>query len=151
VALLVALTAAGGAWAQADKEDQAPRRYGVRAELEHFPQKTPKDVLASVVKAFGEQRVDYVLAHLADPDFVDQRVRAYGGRFEEVVREAKAKIVDDPATFRKLQRYLREGEWDEGDMEASVGVKEGGDRIFFRKVENRWYMENKKRAEEKGK
>jgi hypothetical protein len=141
--LLIVLSGVAGAWAQKPRE--APRRYDIRADLENYPQTTARDTLASVIKAIDQKRIDYALAQLADPEFVDKRVRDYGGRFEEVVREAKAKLVDDPATSRQLKRYLRDGEWKDEETEASVGLKDGTERVFFRKIENRWYIENRKK------
>jgi hypothetical protein len=147
-ALLVLLACGEIGSAQAQKEPPQ-RRYGVVVDLDKFPQASPKDTLASLVKAIDENRIDYVLAQLADPEFVDRRVQDYGGRFEEVVREAKGKLVDNPATRNRLKRYSRTGEWQEGESDASVGVKDGTDRIFFRKIDNRWYMENRKKGESK--
>jgi hypothetical protein len=142
--VLILLTALGSVHAQASKEP--PRRYGVVADLDKYVQASPKETLAAVVLALDEKRVDYVLAQLADPEFVDQRVRDYGDNFGEVVREAKAKLTDDPATNNRLKRYLREGEWQEGETDASVGLKDGANRVFFRKIDKRWYMENRKKA-----
>ncbi len=147
LAVLIVLAGAVDARAQAQKE--LPRRYGIAADLDKYPQASAKETLESVIKAIEEKRIEYVLAQLADPEFIDKRVQDYGGRFEEVVREAKAKLVDDPATLNRLRRYLRDGEWQEGDMDASVGLKDGADRIFFRKIENRWYMQNRKKGESK--
>ena len=51
--------------AQAPKDDSPTRRYGVEADLKSFPQGTPKETLASVLKArkfdvifFGKQAID---------------------------------------------------------------------------------------------
>src|SRR5207244_13125815 len=92
-----------GVSAQAPKE-AIPRRYGIEANLRDYPQETPKETLASVLRAIERGRINYLLAHLADPAFVDQRVKeVYGGDFEELVRETTGKLSDNPAAVQELQ------------------------------------------------
>jgi hypothetical protein len=148
---VITLVCLGSVGAQASKDKEPPRRYDVRADLETYPQSAPKETLESAMKAIKSKRMDYLLAHLADPEFVDKRVQEYGGRFDEVVREAKAKLVDDPSAFKQLQHYLREGQWQENEMDASVGLKDGKEHVYFRKLENRWFMHNRKTEPEKPK
>lgn len=52
----------------------APDRFGVPHRPKNFPQATPKDTLASVIEVVAAGRTDYLLAHLMDPGFVDDRV-----------------------------------------------------------------------------
>src|SRR5438876_7020446 len=61
----------------------ATTRHGVAPELKSFPQATPKEALASVLKAVEMKRFDYLLAQLAEPDWVDGRSDAEG--FPELV------------------------------------------------------------------
>jgi hypothetical protein len=151
IAALISLVVLAGAWAQDTKDEKPPRRFGLEADLEKYPQAAPKDTLGSVLKAIAAKRIDYLLAHLADPDFVDMRVKDYGGNFDEVVKEAQKKLADDPAVVKQMQRFYKDGEWDESDTMASVRLKEGKERIYFRKVGNRWFLENRKKEEEKRK
>jgi hypothetical protein len=151
IASLICLVCLTGAWAQATKDDQPPRRYGISADLEKYPQATPKETLGSVIKAIENKRIDYLLAHLADPQFVDMRVQDYGGKFDEVVKEAQKKLADDPAVVKQLQRFYKEGDLDESDDRASFRLKDAKDRIYLRKLENRWFMENRQKGDEKPK
>jgi hypothetical protein len=137
-----------GVRAQAPK-DTPPRRYGIEANLRDYPQETPKETLASVLQAIERGRINYLLAHLADPAFVDNRVKVvYGGDFEELVRETTSKLADNPNSVKELQRFLKEGEWEAGDTSASVKLKDTKDRqVFFRKIGRRWFLENRQKSE----
>jgi hypothetical protein len=133
-------------------EDRQPRpakpppRYAIDADLDTYPQSTPKDALRAVLKAIDAQRIDYLLAHLADPDFVDQRVRELGGRFENLLRVTTENLADDPESVRDLRRFSSDGAWQEGGGAASVKHKDiQGRQAFFRKMDNRWFLENRRR------
>ena len=85
----------------------AGERYGVAPDLKTYPQATPKEALASALKAAEAGRFDYLAAQLADPAWVDERIkRLYGGRFEDQVEEARARL--DPPTLKLLRRFLAE-------------------------------------------
>ena len=137
------------AWGQAK---QPPARYGIEADLDNYPQAEPKAALESVLKAIDKKRVDYLLAQLADPQWVDNSVqKVYGGKFEEMVKETTSKLASDPTELEELRRFLREGAWDAGDSEARATLKDVPDRqVSFRKIEGRWYFENQKKPD-KGK
>src|SRR6516162_941770 len=82
-------------------------RYGVAVDVRTYPQGTAKESLASVLQAVEARRIDYVVAQLADPAFVDDRVqRLYGGRFEEQVEDTRARL--DALTIKQLQRFLKD-------------------------------------------
>jgi hypothetical protein len=148
LALIVMLVSVVASPAQAPK-DTPPRRYGVEPNLRDYPQETPKETLASVLRAVERGRINYLLAHLADPTFVDLRVKeVYGGDFEELVRETTGKLSDNPAAVKELQRFLKEGEWEGSDTTASAKLKENKDRqVFFRKIGRRWFLENRQKPE----
>jgi hypothetical protein len=116
-------------------------RYGIAPDLGTYPQATARQTLESLLKAVESKRVDYVVAQLADPAFVDDRVkRLYGGRFEEQVEDTRARL--DPLTIKHLQRFLKHGSWQEGDARVSVRL-EGEQRcLYFRKDKGRWFMEH---------
>jgi hypothetical protein len=128
------------------------KRYGVYVDLRRYPQGAPKETLASVLAAIDQKRFDYLIAHLADPDFVDERVKQLKGNFDEVVGEARMKYTDNPEAVKLLQRFLKEGEWEGGEGNtASVQLKDVKDRrVFFRKVDMRWYLENRQKAKAAG-
>src|SRR5437868_6335757 len=97
-ALLAVILMAAVLQAQQDQDDTPLRRYGVILNQQSYPQADYKQALASVMKAIDRQRIDYLLAHLADPDFVDERVKeVYGGNFDELVKETTTKLRDNPA------------------------------------------------------
>jgi hypothetical protein len=130
-------------------QETAPRRYGIEANLRDYPQESPKETLASVLRAIERRRINYLLAQLADPAFVDKRVReVYGGNFEELVRETTHKLADDPAVGKELVRFLKDGEWEGGETTATVKLKDVKDRqVFFHTIGRRWYLENRQKPE----
>ena len=140
VACTAAVAAAGDA--------KEPKRYEIDADLKAYPQATPKEALASVVKAVEDKRIDYLVAQLSDPDFMDRRVKDTGGDFAGLVREATAKLADDPGPVKQLRRLLEDGTWDVRDDRASVHLKDGGPRwCYLRKADGRWFLENRYKPE----
>jgi hypothetical protein len=125
------------------------KRYQIAANLDTYPQATPKETLASVLAAIENQRVDYLLAQLAEPDFVDKRVeQVYGGNFDELVKETTTKLTDSPGMAKELQRFLKEGEWESGDGTATAKLKDIKDRqVYMKKIGQRWYLENRQKPE----
>jgi hypothetical protein len=134
--------------AEGDKPPAPEKRYGIEADLKAYPQDTPKEALGSVVKAVEDKRIDYLVAQLTDPDFVDRRVKDTGGDFDGLVREATARLADDPGPVKRLRRLLEDGDWDVKDERASVHVKDAKDRwCYFRKDGDRWFLENRYKPE----
>lgn len=124
--------------------DAPMTRHGVQPDLKSFAQATPKETLASVVKALDLKRYDYLLAQLADPDWVDTRVESLAGGFKDVVAEAKGKF--DASAAKQLKRFLDEGEIETLDTSAVVKLKEGGERVVrLRKINKRWYLQHSNR------
>ena len=126
-----------------------PRRYGVLLNQQSYPQEDYKQALASVIKTIDRQRIDYLLAHLADPDFVDERVKeVYGGNFDELVKDTTTKLTDNPAEMKQLERFLKEGDWDAKETTAAARLKDVKDRqVFMKKVGKSWYLENRQKTE----
>jgi hypothetical protein len=130
--------------------DEIVQRYGINADYKTYPQAKPKETLASLLKAVEDKRVDYALAHLADPHWVEQRVKDLGGKFEDLVKECRETKLD-PASVKQLRRFLQEGDWKIEEKTAEVTLKDVSDRsVKFYKVDERWFMENGYRRE-KGK
>lgn len=137
IALVLAASGAAG-------QDKVPPRYNIEADVDRLPQKTPQDTLRSLLKTIESKRVDYALAHLADPAFVDQRVKDVGGRFEVMVQETTRKLDADPQAIRELRKFLTDGEWqDQGDAASAKCPDVRGKMVYFRKIGNRWYFENR--------
>ena len=149
LAVLMGLVFAAMINAQQDQDATPPRRYGVILNQQSYPQTDHKQALASVIKAIDKQRVDYLLAHLADPDFVDERVKeVYSGNFEELVKETTTKLRDNPTEAKQLERFLKEGDWDAKENTATARLKDVKDRqVFMKKAGKNWYLENRQKAE----
>ena len=142
VGVLLGLACTAGLFAA---EGAPAGRYGVETDLKAYPQGTPKETLASVLKAADAGRFDYLAAQLADPRFIDDRVKTlFGGDFNEQVKDTQARL--DPAALKQLRRFLNDGEWtsDDGSAAASVRLQDVDDRaVFFRRIDGRWYMEHR--------
>src|SRR5262249_24121734 len=86
-----------------------------------------KEAFASVLKAIESKRIDYLLAQLSDPEWVDGRVEAYEGGFGDLVKETTAKL--DPPAIKRLGRFLKEGEFETIDATVVVRLKDIKDRV----------------------
>jgi len=116
-------------------------RYQVAADLKIYPQGTAREALAAVLKAIENKRIDYLLAQLADPDWVDGRVKAYADGFEELVKETTAKL--DPPAVKRLGRFLKDGEFETVDSTVVVRLKDVKDRVVrLRRADGRWYLQS---------
>jgi len=147
VTFLIGVACATAAWARDSKDAEPPRRYGVPADLETYPQDKPQNTLKSVLLAIDRGRIDYLLAQLADPEWVDDRVRSvHDGKFHDMVKETTDQLSHDPDAIKQLRRFLRDGDWKEGDDRASAQLKGVKERVHFRKVRDRWYFENQQKA-----
>lgn len=118
-------------------------RYGIAPDLGTYPQGTPKEALASALKAIDAKRFDYLVAQLAAPAFVDDRVkRLYGGRFAQQVEDTRTRL--DPFVVKRLRRFLSDGTWGEGKTEVAVTLKDLPDQcVYLRREGDRWYLEHR--------
>jgi hypothetical protein len=141
----------------APAQDKGTPRYGFDHVPNVYAQKTPKEAVASVVKAIDANRIDYLLAQLADPKYVDRQVADYKAffpsakdeartflAFDKLVSETAAYFQSDPVLIRELRLFAREGTWDVNEDIATGSVKEVPARkVFLRRMGERWYMENR--------
>ena len=125
-AVLLALTAAVAEQGGGQREGGHSLRRRSRHHR-NIRKKHSKEALASVLKAIGEQQFDYLLAHLADPAFADQRVSVLADQlgpdlkenqkqltaFGRLVRSTAEGFREDPSKFRDLKHFQSEGEWTE--------------------------------------
>ena len=145
--LVTGLIVVAGAGGQ-EKGPKLNPRYNFEFNPENFPQGSPKEALESLLKAVDLKRIDYLLAHLAEPVFVDERVKdVHKGSFEALVSETKSKLLDEPETIKLLRRFAKEGEFESGDTTASAKLKDQRERVFFKKWETRWFFENKRKLD----
>ena len=104
------------------------KRHGIAADAKTYPQATAKEALASVLKAVEAKKFDYLVAHLAEPSFIDDRVkRIYAGKFEEQVADTRARL--DPATVKQLGKFLKDGKWTIDKTSALVQLEDVTDRV----------------------
>jgi hypothetical protein len=154
VALVLVVIA--GPHGQAGDKGKTIKRYGVDLNTKKYPQSTPKEALESVLKALGDNRIDYLLAHLADPDFVDKGVAAYANQLDPTLKEESRKVVafdrlvkktvenflDDASKVKDLKRFLADGQWEEQDKLAVASLDKLKSRHVFMKslADGRWVL-----------
>ena len=114
---LLVTTALAAAQERPVAPDEVPPRYGLPYKPKAYPQATPKQALQSVITAADGGDVNYLVAHLLDPVFVDARVEDRAKQVEpevgarlSAVRDAQlksaslvpaeARVPVDPALFR---------------------------------------------------
>jgi hypothetical protein len=131
------------------QKSQSGKRYGIEPNLQTYSQGTPQEALSSTLLAVEKNQIEYLLAQLADPDFVDDRVKnLYGGQFEPLVEETTTKLIDNPGAVKELARHAKEGKWEVATAKASSSLSDvPGRQVYFRKVGDRWYLENRQKRE----
>jgi hypothetical protein len=134
-----------------------PSRFGFFVDDVLYPQKTPPEAMKSIVTAIDRKRVDYLLAQITDPTYVDYWVEQYkqdlplgkeeGRRlvaFEKLTRETNLYYQNDPLIVRDLRVFAREAKWsDEGEVAVGTVDSIPARKIFLRKIGERWYLENR--------
>jgi len=153
---LVLFALFGAAAAAQDQEKKAPPRYGFTYNPELYPQKKPQDALKSILKANDDKRVDYLLAQLADPKFVDAQVEDYQASvgkgdpalrsqvaFDRFVSDTIAYFRADPVLIKELRRFARDGMWEVEGMLATATLKGSPRKVFFKQIGDRWFLENR--------
>jgi hypothetical protein len=143
VAFLAAQTQEGG-------------RYGFDVLESKYPQKSPEDTLGSVIKTIETKKFEYLMAQLADPAYVDKKVeeykKLYQGKeesrtllaFERLAKETEKYFHDDPLLLKDLKRFAKDGMWKTEAAKAVCTLKAlPGRQVFMRKIQNRWFLENK--------
>jgi len=129
--------------AQEKKPVQPAARFGITADLETYPQGSAKQALQSVAKALDRKRVEYILAHLSDPAFVDEQVQKFDGKFNDLVQETVKHFADNPKQTQEFRKFLTQGEVAESGASAKVSLKDVPDRqISLRLIEGRWFIMN---------
>lgn len=132
----------------AQKKDDENNRYGVEIDKDAFPQATAKEALRSVLKAADAGRFDYLLAHLADPAYVEKQIKE-NGTFQKIVGVVKDRWTNDPENAKEMRRMLADGFWEETPETATVKLKDVKSRqLFLKKIGPRWYLENRQKAQQ---
>ena len=119
VGVVVVVTGLIGVWGSVEAGEKVVLRYRIPANYDKYPQDKPNVALASAVKAIELGQIDYLLAHLVDPAFVDKRVEEYRTQvkaavsddsktllaFDRLVNETKDHFKADPAAVKELQQF----------------------------------------------
>src|SRR6266851_3314086 len=118
-------------------------RYGIAPDLKTYPQSNAKEALSSVLKALEAKRVDYLVAQLADPEFIDDRVkRLYAGKFEQQLEDTRTRL--DAPSVELLKKIHKDGEWSEDKERVTARLKDVTDKcIALRQISGRWFLENR--------
>jgi hypothetical protein len=139
------------------KPKKAPPRFGFDADGVTYAQKTPKETVTSIITALDRKRIDYLLAQLADPAYVDYWIDRYkvdftlgkeeGRRllaFDRLVGETGQYFQNDPLILKDLRVFARQAEWKEEDNTA-VGTVDTipARKVFLKKIGDRWFLENR--------
>ena len=75
------------------------------------------------------------------------RVRETATRlnFQHLAAAIQKKLADDPEDVKWLKRFARNGEFNDSGETATATLKGVKDRaLYFKKVDGRWFMENRK-------
>ncbi|MFL5339623.1 MAG: hypothetical protein ACJ8F7_05585 [Gemmataceae bacterium] len=135
---------------QEKKAGPPPVRFGIAPDLETYPQGTAKQTLLSIAKALDRKRVEYVLAHLTDPSFVDEKVDSVGGKFDVLVQQTADHLNEDPKKTQLFRKFLTQGEVTESGTTAKVTHKDApGRQVTLRQIEGRWFIQNEDTPEKK--
>lgn len=142
----------------AQNGDKLAKRYGFDSNPAFYPQDTPKKALQSVVKAIESKRINYLLAQLADPQFVDEAVAEFKIQvpkgsdeaktflaFDRLVEETSAYFLDDPTILRELRVFAKEAQDEGKDESPFIGTAPSiqGRKVYLKKLEGRWFLENR--------
>ena len=155
---LVSLCAVAIAADEPKKKAPLPvRRFGFDVDEETFSQQSPEKTMQSIARALDRKKVDYLLAHIADPNHVDYWVDRYkvdftqgseeGKRllaFERLVTETNLYYANDPLIIRDLRIFVKDAKWAE-EGNSAVGTVESipARKVYLRKIGERWFLENK--------
>jgi hypothetical protein len=83
---------------------------------------------------------------LRGPD-LETRIRQVGLRLnvQDLVRQIRRKLADQPDHLRDLRRFARDGQVQASGETAAITLPDAKDRaVYFKKVGDRWFLENRK-------
>ncbi len=120
-------------------------RYGLARDEITFPQNSPENLRKSISKAISLDKIEYLLAHLVDPDFIDKEVQqVYEGDFKKQVQETKNKFKNK-VLKEQLELLLKDGIIITSEKNANLKDTSLKDISIYMKLQDaRWFMENKK-------
>jgi hypothetical protein len=157
-AAAIGLTILTGLGARPAGKGKSGAPFGIDADHERYPQKTPQVALGSVLKAVADKRYNYLLAHLADPAFVKMQLKVYRDQlpasladesknvlaFQRLVKATTEHFRDDPTKIRMLIRFAKDGDWKVEEATATASLKVlPARKVFLKKIGERWYLEDR--------
>jgi hypothetical protein len=95
----------------------------------------------------GEQIVATAAGAQLRGPALQARVQEVGTRlnFQELTGQIRRKLADEPDNVKDLRRFLREGEFKTSGETAVAVLQDAKDRaLYFKKVKDRWFLENRK-------
>jgi predicted transcriptional regulator len=91
---------------------KVPVRHGVTLNIRSYPQGTPKETLASVIKAIEDSRFDVLVAHLIEEQLIEKRAAEHGkqleGDAEKKLEDLRKKQLANPLSVPKGERLPNE-------------------------------------------
>jgi hypothetical protein len=144
--------------AQDDERPKKPtRRYGFEVDEFTYPQKTPKEAMKSIAFALDRKKMEYMLAQLVDPDYVDYWVDRFKkdfvrGReeaktllaFDRLVHETNQYYRKDPLIQKDLRVFAKKADWsEEGNVAVGTVLAIPARKVFLRRIDERWFLENR--------
>lgn len=70
--------------------------------------------------------------------------------FKQLVKDVRQKLTDDPQTVKDFRRILRGGSFvDASPAGAATHPDIKGRALYFKKIDTRWYLENRQTEEKK--
>jgi hypothetical protein len=66
--------------------------------------------------------------------------------FDKLVQRTTENFEQDPTKIKELQRFLKDGDWEEGDREAVAKLKNIQTRkVFMKKVDYGWVLQDREK------
>ena len=95
----------------------------------------------------GEQIVATAAGAQLKGPALQARVTEVGTRlnFQDLTGNIRRKLADEPDHLKDMRRFLRDGEVKTSGDSAAIVLKDVKDRaLYFKKVKDRWFLENRK-------
>lgn len=132
--------------AAAQKQPENVTRLGMASDYEIYPQSTPKELIASLLKAINRERYDYLVAHLMEPGFIDDRVQRTNLKLDDIAKEIKSKFQAQPELQKDLIKLLNSGEQTDSGTTVIITHKDvKNQQVYLKKIGDRWYVENRQK------
>ena len=125
---------------QGDEKKKSARRFGFDVDQVTFPQKTPAEAMKSIGLALDRKKVDYLLAHMTDPGYVNYWVERY---WRDSIRQSLSR-QNVTANPEELERRVQAEFNSARILEAEQGKESGGRLLAYDRLtrETNLYFQN---------